>query len=479
MARPKLTDFRVEALQDPVEFCTRVLRHPNGQPCLPHEGQAELMRGIAPNTVACTGRQWGKSESMAWYACWFGVMHENRKIYVIAPTLDQASIIFDKIIAQFSQTPLNCMVVGKIKHYPFPEIELTNGTIYRARGANSPMYIRGKDAHLAICDEAAFFKDKVLSDTIEPMFSVTGKEKDSALIFISTPFGEGHFKDTYQQGQECTDGYYRSFHYDSLSNPFADMRRLNRIKERYGEDSLLWKTEYLGLFADSDLAVFSSDDIKRAIERFPLYDEHGKLQFPQNPQDGHRYAQGVDLANMRDYFVATVGDCTNRDLIYPVKMDRLQRKGYARYKAIIRENYTRYHGRTLIDATSLGESVVEDLRDIGAAGFKFSSASKYDLVHELVTTFAEGRFGLPNTRDIVDEFRYFEYKITPSKNLRMEAKRGHDDIVMSYALMNKLANEALMHGFFTPVDLTPAPVRQQGFYDPYAEAFSFDTEDDE
>jgi hypothetical protein len=474
MPRPKLTDFRVEALQDPVEFTQRLLKMPGGKPCIPHEGQMELMRGIAPFTTCVAGRQWGKSEAFHWFATWFGVMHANREIYIIAPTLDQARIIFDKIAFQFKQAPLSAMVVGKVKDFPFPEIKLTNGTIFHARGANSPAYIRGHPAHLVICDEAAFFKDRVLSDAIEPMLTVTGKEPGSALILTSTPFGQGYFKDSYEEGLKCTDGSYRSFHYDSLSNPHADMKRLERVKQRYGEDSLLWKTEYLGLFADSDLQVFSTEDIKRALDRYPLYDENGNSLFPQQPIEGHRYCQGVDLANMRDFFVSTMGDCTNRELIYPVKMDRMQRRGYQHYKSVIRANYRRYGGRTLVDATSLGESVVEDLRDIDAAGFKFSSASKYDLVHELVTTLSEGRFALPNIREIVNEFTYFEYVLTPSKNLRMEAKKGHDDIVMSMALMNKLANEAMLHGFFQTVDLTPAPTKHQGFYDPFAEAFQED-----
>lgn len=475
---PKRVDLQVEALQDPVTFTERILRLPGGKPCIPHAGQAELMRGITTTTTAVTGRQWGKSEGMAWYATWFGVMHANRQVFIIAPTLDQARIIFDKIAFQFRQSPLNSMVVGKIKDFPFPQIKLANGTEFHARGANSPMYIRGKTAHLVVADEASFFKDKVLSDTIEPMFTVSGKEKDSALVLISTPFGEGYFKDTYYEGlKEGHDPAYSSFHFDSMSNPYVDMVRLDRVKQRYGEDSLLWKTEYLGLFADSDLQVFSNADIKRALDNYPAYGQDGSLTFPQPPIEKHRYAQGVDLANMRDFFVSVVGDCTNRDLIYPVKMDRYQTRGYDYYKNVVRANYRRYGGKTLIDATSLGEAVVEDLRDIDAMGFKFSSASKYDLIHGLVTTMSEGRFALPNVEAIIEEFRYFEYKLTAAKNIRMEAKQGHDDIVIAMALMNKVANESVMHGFFQTVDLTPHAKVRQGFYDPFAEAFN-DKEDD-
>jgi len=48
--------------------------------------------------------------------------------------------------------------------------------------------------------------------------------------------------------------------------------------------------------------------------------------------------------------------------------------------------------RTLIDATSLGESVVQDLADIGAEGYQFSSSpAKYEVVSELARMLAEHR----------------------------------------------------------------------------------------
>ena len=53
---------------DPVAFARFFLKQPSGEPLEPHAGQVELLGNIAPLTVVCCGRQWGKSVAMAIYA---------------------------------------------------------------------------------------------------------------------------------------------------------------------------------------------------------------------------------------------------------------------------------------------------------------------------------------------------------------------------------------------------------------------------
>ncbi len=459
--------FPGDVKDDPVAFVKAFCVESDGTPSVPHEGQEFLLRGIRHHTVIAAGRQWGKSVSLAWYVCWYLCTHRDREVYIVAPTLDQAKIIFNQVARQFNG-PLRAMLRGKIHHSPFPEVDLINDSKCHARGANSPEYIRGKRCHLYIVDEAAFLKDGVIRDVLEPNLTVTGKMEHSGIIMISTPFGIGEFYDQYAAATE--DGeYYRRHHFTSLENPYADMAYLDSQRDRYGPTSLLWRTEYLAEFVDGDMAVFPWEDIKAAIEAYPE-------EYPKPYQRGHRYVQGVDLANQRDWFVATVLDVTNPNLCPLVHMDRLQKKGYAHYKNLLRYNWREYDGpRTLIDATTLAESVVEDLRDIGAEGYKFTGTqAKYEAVQELVRMFNEHRIAIPNDRDIIDELRYFMYEITPSKKLRMEAKRGHDDIVMSLCLSSILASRPTNTGFFMGVDLTPKPVEVPAGVDPWQQAFQFE-----
>lgn len=460
---------------DKIAFIEKLLKHPNGDPIRPHPTQIEVLQNIARTTTLLAGRQWGKSTALGWDGAWFASTHANRQVFCIAPSLDQSRIIFNELASHFRKPPLSFLLDSKIVDYPFPHFKLINGTEVHGRGANSPQFIRGKRAHRVYGDEVAFIKDSVCEGVIEPMFTVTGQEPDSALILASTPFGQGYFYDTFQLGRDNSDGF-RSFQYTSEDNPFADKRFLERQKARYGEDSLIWRTEYLAQFVDSDNAVIPWADIKWAYENWPYGDV-----FPLVATAGHKYVQGVDLANRRDWFVASVLDVTNPAQIALARLDRMQQKDYPTYKAAVRANYASYYQpRTLIDATSLGESVVQDLADIYAEGYAFTgTAAKHEVVHELKRAFSEHRIVIPFNRDIVDELRFMEYKITPAKVVRIEASKGHDDIFMALSLGAHLALMPRELGLFMGVDLAPsrvataisAPTPGRPYYDPFAELF--------
>src|SRR5579859_4518033 len=319
---PKLS---AELKTDPVAFTRALLLNPMGEKADPHPAQEEMMRGVNRLTAAPCGRQLGKSTWLGWYISWFAVTHPNREVYIIAPSVDQSRIIFNEVARQFrAPCVLSTLLNKKIKEYPFPQISLSNGSNIHGRGANNPQFIRGKRVHLAVLDEAAFFKDQVIPTVIEPMFTVTGQTEGAALIMISTPFGTGDFYDYTMKAkrmeEEGKEAAY--FHYTSYDNPYADVEYLEEVKNTYGEDSLLWRSEYLAEFVDGDLAVFPWSNIKWAIENHPF---DGYRAIP--PEASHKYVQGVDLANVRDYFVASVLDITNPGLVPLVRMDRAQKLG--------------------------------------------------------------------------------------------------------------------------------------------------------
>lgn len=493
MAGSKLSRLRPEDISDPVDFIRIFLRHPDGTPITLHQAQLAIINAFMETAhfidlVIEAGRQVGKSTGLAWFICWYLVRFSSRQVYIVAPSLDQARIIYDEIVRQFTTTALSVFIKGNPVEFPFPHLALLNGSHVHGRGANSPKYLRGKPVDLLIEDEAAYFKDGIHSQTIEPMFTVSSNKDYSGIIRVSTPFGEGDFADGVASAKKDKTGKSKYLHFTSYDNPYANRDLLETIKNRYGEDSLLWRTEYLAESVGNELAVFDPEDIKWAYESYPYQTEHGRIQYPYPPHQGHTYVQGVDLANRRDYFVATVLD-TSKPLVVQVKHDRMQKRGYAVYKSVVRSNFGRYNSaHTLIDSTSLGESVVEDLGDIRAEGYRFTgSTAKADLVHGLVRALNERRVAIPMIRELVDELRHFQYEITPGKNLKMEAKQGHDDYVMSLALAVELASRPRFTGFFlggfkgyrdlqpdTPKPkhlLQPAEKRKKITVDPFAELF--------
>lgn len=453
---------------DPVEFARKLLKTPDGEPLCPFDAQAAILRGIKRRTVINTGRQFGKTTTMGILATHKAITNSNWNICIVAPSLEQSRIMFQEIEGYFLNTELRHMLAVRPKSHPFPVIKLKNGTEITARGANSPQFIRGNRFHLVIGDEAAFMRDTAITDSIEPTMTVTGKAPGAALVLISTPWGSGPFREWFMEAQKADhDPDLASFHFTSYDNPFADRKFLDSVKARYGENSLLWRTEYLGIFPDDDLSVFPWSDICWAMDAWPTVHEtwiDGKelkkpAPFPVKPIEKHKYVQGADLANMSDFFVATVGDITDLSAIPLARMDRYQKKGYTAVKRTIKDNYMAYgHPRTLIDATTLAESVVEDLVNMGvtkAEGYKFGgTAAKWEVVQELARALSEHRLILPPDPDIRDELRFFEYRITEAKRVKMEASRGHDDIVMSLGLMVHLANQPRRAGFFASVDIS-------------------------
>jgi len=475
--------LRPQDIRDPIDFITAFCTHPDGTHVVPHQAQIDIIRAFANankfiELLVEAGRQLGKSVGLAWLICWYMVTYPNSKVYVVAPSLDQARIIYDEATRQFESGVLRVLLKRKPVDFPFPHLELINGSHLHGRGANSPKYLRGKPVHLLIEDESAYFKEGIHASTIEPMFAVTSGMEHTGIIRISTPFGEGEFDDAVQRSKTVEDGRY--LHFTSYDNPYANKELLDSIKQRYGEDSILWRTEYMAESVGNELAVFDPRDIKWAYENYPYVNQYGSILYPAKPRRNGQYVQGVDLANRRDYFVSTILDTTSELLAVQVRHNRQRQLGYAAYKATIRDNYRQYNrARTLIDSTTLGESVVEDLRDINAEGYSISSsAAKYDLTHGLVRALNEHSIAIPFVRELVDELRNFQYELTPSKVLKMEAKTGHDDYVISLALANELASRPTYTGFFLGGLKPSIPVTSTGGYggDPFAELFAHEAE---
>lgn len=441
--------------KDPVEFTRTVLG------ATPFEGQERILRGIRPTTVIRAGRQWGKSTVLSWYVAWYLTTHANRIVMIVAPTVTQSKIIFKEVAKHFRTGPLAPLLAKNITEHPFPQIILKNGCECIGRGTNSPEYIRGQPVHLIITDETSFIKEDVIKYVLMPMLLVTGQQQDSGIIMTSTPMGRGEFYDQcmYAEKKQAEgDPEYAAFHFTALESPYSNKKKLDAILEEHGEESLLWQTEYLAEFADSDLSVFPWLDIKAAFSAYPH--EH----FPVAPREKRTYVQGVDLANRQDYFVAAVMDTTEPSMNVLVHLDRRQRAGYDVYKSMIRSNYRFYnYPHTLIDSTSLGDTVVQDLIDIHAEGYAIASnAAKWDLVQDLARMLSERRLAIPNEKVIIDELRYFSYEVTKSKTIKMQARKGHDDVVMALAFCARLANRPQYIGLFQGVNikrpLEPVPV---------------------
>jgi hypothetical protein len=91
----------------------------------------------------------------------------------------------------------------------------------------------------------------------------------------------------------------------------------------------------------------------------------------------------------------------------------------------------------LIDATGVGDPIVEDLQREGipVTGFKFTSSSKQQIMEGLISSMHQRKISYP-PGIIVAEMETFEYQYT-KHGVRYSAPSGfHDDTVCALALAN-------------------------------------------
>ena len=169
---------------------------------------------------------------------------------------------------------------------------------------------------------------------------------------------------------------------------------------------------------------------------------------------GHRYIMGVDLAKVEDFTVIAVYDAGNNRQVY---QDRFNKIDWGMQKARI-AGIARFYkdadgspASVVIDATGLGDPIVEDLARMGVPvdPIKFTNDQKRQLIEKLSNWIETGRIHMLNIPETRTELTNFTYDISETTDrVRYEAPVGfHDDIVIAHALavwrLNPIIREAV------------------------------------
>jgi len=447
---------------------------------VPTQGQAQVILSDALNKTVVCGRRWGKTESGAIDDVTSLLTQENWLSMVVAPSRDQVMINFKTARELLDKFP-DVKGIYQCTETPHPQITIKTDKgirqiLYRTAGDDGK-YIRGHGAILKTkmkrirVDEAAFIKDYVIRNVIEPMCLDDGAE----LILQGTPFGKNHFYARYREGDKTDslyNSYCESFHFPTASNPHKNDLAFERIRQSLGEDSLQWKCEYLAEFIDSASAVFDWDLIESCF--YDPYDGSG------NKRVFSTYMAGIDLARYSDYTVVLLGGF-DRGQLWVSDMDRFNQQDWVAQKARIFDIVQRYKAVGAIDSTGEGDAVVDDLVVGEFAGDEkgkvrqrpglaldkvriTSNAIKRDLIDKLHVRMSQGLikipYGSPDSSTgedkwnlLVDELKYYTYTMTDTGRITFQADSSHhDDCVMALALMNKRAfgNFELRHTVESP-----------------------------
>ena len=379
----------------------------------PHPGQRALHECPARFRVCAMGRRWGKTT-----AC----VHElfQRAIITvgvywwIAPTYRLARKGWDLFHTEIPKEVV--LTQSKSEHC----IELVNGSRLYFLSADRPEMLVGEGVSGLIVDEAARVKREAWEYSLRPTLTDTR----GWALFASTPLGRNWFHHLFQRGEDSDQPSYASFRFPTTDNPYIDPAEVGSARRELPLQ--VFRQEYIADFVDEVTGVF------RGVSDCVMGDLDSVVGARHNAHLQGKYTMGVDLARHSDYTVIAVLD----DSSHLVYFDRFTKVEWPLQKARIVEVAGRYNAEVLLDATGVGDPILDDLRHlIKVVPFHFTNERKKRLIWHLMMGIEERNLTFPDIQELVRELELFTYEITPAGNIRYGAPEGFtDDCVIALAL---------------------------------------------
>lgn len=381
----------------------------------PHSGQFEVYRSDARYRVLACGRRWGKTVLMQVLAAQ-KVVRDGQPVGWFAPNYKYLTEPFREL-----KRRLGPLVVAS-NHERFLEIQSEHGRnridFWTLEDVDSG---RGYKYGRVIIDEAGMVPK--LGESWENAIRATLTDFSGDALFGGTPKGRNFFHEIYQRADEEKPGW-ASFQKPTSTNPHlppAEYDQDRLLSEGLPERS--YRQEYLAEFIDDAGGVFIgvSDCV-----------DHGRKE-NEPPKPGRKYFAGLDLAQAHDYTVLVIFDDEGRQ----VYIDRFNKLSWSLTVSRVAEAIKRYGAITMVDATGVGQPIFESLRSEGCdvRPFKFTSLSKPPLIEHAVAVVQRQDIRLMDNRVQNDEIKAYEYEVTKSGNVRMNAPEGmHDDCVIAVCL---------------------------------------------
>lgn len=426
---------------DPLAFYREILRFEphRGRNDVPGEGQEGWLLGATKReNLLVTGNRWGKSTSAAarairkcayqigWTSATYEAMARKNESYQyvnIAPTADQAQIVFNKARGML-QGPRACWLVRDVKMTPFPTIVFCNGSVFQARStAGDGAHLLGHSFDAINWDEAALEPhfQKILDNVLRMRLA----DRGGTLDFTSTGQGRNSFGLYFLDARA---GKFDAFTWIGSSFDNTTIAAEDFENAARGMSERLRAQNLDGAIIDGCGSFFAIEDIE-AVEDVNL-NEHAV--FERDPEDDtqiarlevsvepgvswiakypdHWYMHGWDLADKKDRTVGFTADLSTTPWTI-VEFEAFRRRGWDHVYDRIRRRQAKYRTpkSTKIDSTGLGDVVENELKDLKVEGFNFGGAGKKDaLLANLQTAFSLRDFRMPLIQRVHNEHAFYE-----------------------------------------------------------------------
>jgi len=400
----KQRPLRLRPLQE--QIVVKTLTYP--------DGDADKHRKLA--ILAPRGS--GKSFALSVAVCIYMFFNRFRDlIFILAPTEDQASLIFNYCYRHFAD---NSFLNGLIDTYRFhnkPNITMKGGTVLRRAPlapSNQGQAIRGQHPTMCIVDESPLIDDKLFVDNVEPAI-VSNR---APFINLGTPKSKENHMWRYLYDDAYNDSFERMVFTwrdavkpgRAYSAPYTDDDMAEKMRE-WGEDSIYWRTEYECEFVESVSNIFNPELLKACLSRGRTFGKRG-TNYP-NCVVGVDIGKSVNSTVISVWSTSKDKDSNTANLIY---LEEIGPKSgghdipYQR-KRIMDAAHDFGADRVIIDATGIGGAIEQEIKlacisskpQIQFIPFIFTGGpkgSKTQIYRDMASYIQQGQVKVPHPEDL-------------------------------------------------------------------------------
>ena len=373
--RPKITDYQKAILDSPARF-----------------------------TICEASTKSGKTAShIIWLFEQALTLKLNQRVWWVAPIYQQAEIAFNRMRAQVTYP--NFFKVNETKL----RLTLPTGSIIEFKSAEKPDNLYGDDVFAAVFDEFTRAREESWFALRTTLTATRGKCK-----LIGNAKGKKNWG--YRLGAKARSGevdyeYHKITAWDAVAAGILDKEEIIQAKIDLPDN--VFNELYLAEPNDDASNPFGLEHIRNSIQPLSL---NAPIVF------------GIDLAKSFDWTCIVGLDKRGFICVY--------KRFQSDWKQTMETIKMTVKGMPCsIDATGVGDPIVEELQrtNYNIEGFKYSSASKQQLMEGLVTAVQKREISILEGV-MRSEMESFEYEYTRT-GVRYNAPSGmHDDTVNALAL---------------------------------------------
>lgn len=326
-----------------------------------------------------------------------------------APVSDQARIAYSRVkIWLRTSNLIDLCQTNETKQF----IVFPHGVVWWFKGAERPDLLYGEDVYSLVIDEAS----RVREESWHALRSTITSTHAPVKMIGNVKGRKNWFYRLCRRAESGDDNmaYFKLTALDAVAGGVLPQSEIEDARAMLPE--AVFKELYMAEPSEDGSNPFGIDAIAKC--------------HVANPSDQPSAVHGADLARKVDYTWLVGLDRQGA----MTTSDRWQMNWGATKDRIL---LTCAHTPTLVDATGVGDSIVEDLMNMGmnVEGYVFTSTSKQVLMEALAVAIQQQSLKIYDDT-LINELESFEYEATRT-GVRYTAPEGmHDDGVCALALAN-------------------------------------------